>query len=480
MVQGTGSDVGKSLLVAGLARAFTRRGLAVRPFKPQNMSNNAAVTADGGEIGRAQALQARACGVDPHSDMNPVLLKPQTDRGAQVILRGRVHGNMQAADKILSEVDVTKQLGHSTAATVIGASNLAELRKLQGHLSQAAQLYRQILDSLTTDDMQFMLMAGIAHAELGHLLYEWNRLDEAAHHMQKAIELGKQGAGMRAIGTGHRGLVQIHLARGNSDEADKLLRQLEEIVRDLELDLPLAMVEAMKIRLHIAKGNLDPVLHWIEKNKLSTDNNVESNHLFLYCDLARAMIALDDLDTVEVLLTRLLPIAQESNWVKGMIDLHMLHALTLQAQDKSEQALAALQQSLALAEPEGYIRTFLDEGDPLAALLLTLFEAQQSKKITSPPSTEYVARLLNLFGIGGMVADEPQDSDITQPIADPLTERELEVLQLIATGLSNQEIADELVVAKSTLKTHVQNLYGKLDVHSRIQAVAKAKELNLL
>ena len=98
MLQGTGSDVGKSLLVAGLARAYTRRGLAVRPFKPQNMSNNAAVTAEGGEIGRAQALQARACGVAPSVDMNPVLLKPQSECGAQLVVRGRLRGSAGARD----------------------------------------------------------------------------------------------------------------------------------------------------------------------------------------------------------------------------------------------------------------------------------------------------------------------------------------------------------------------------------------------
>ncbi len=98
MLQGVGSNVGKSLLVAGLARAYARRGLAVRPFKPQNMSNNAAVTADGGEIGRAQALQARACGVAPSVDMNPVLLKPQSDVGAQVVVRGRVAATASARD----------------------------------------------------------------------------------------------------------------------------------------------------------------------------------------------------------------------------------------------------------------------------------------------------------------------------------------------------------------------------------------------
>ena len=98
MFQGTGSDVGKSLIVAGLARVFANRGLRVRPFKPQNMSNNAAVTADGGEIGRAQALQARAARTPPSVHMNPVLLKPQSEIGAQVVVQGRVEGNTEARD----------------------------------------------------------------------------------------------------------------------------------------------------------------------------------------------------------------------------------------------------------------------------------------------------------------------------------------------------------------------------------------------
>src|SRR6478672_7089680 len=98
MIQGAGSDVGKSLIVAGLARAFVRRGLRVLPFKPQNMSNNAAVTVDGGEIGRAQALQAMAARVEPHSDMNPVLLKPQADRTSQLIVHGKVRGTLGAGN----------------------------------------------------------------------------------------------------------------------------------------------------------------------------------------------------------------------------------------------------------------------------------------------------------------------------------------------------------------------------------------------
>src|SRR6476469_10711082 len=135
MLQGTGSDVGKSLIVAGLCRAFRRRGLAVRPFKPQNMSNNAAVTADGGEIGRAQALQARACGVPTSVHMNPVLLKPQSEIGSQVVVQGRVIGDAKAREyqgwkpRLMAAVQESFALMRDEADLVIveGAGSAAEV-----------------------------------------------------------------------------------------------------------------------------------------------------------------------------------------------------------------------------------------------------------------------------------------------------------------------------------------------------------------
>jgi adenosylcobyric acid synthase len=143
MLQGTGSDVGKSFLTAGLCRAFSRRGLAVRPFKPQNMSNNAAVTADGGEIGRAQALQARACGVAPVTDMNPVLLKPQTDIGAQVVVQGRIFGTAKARDyqalkpKLLPRVveSFRRLAGSANLVLIEGAGSPAEVNLRAGDIA---------------------------------------------------------------------------------------------------------------------------------------------------------------------------------------------------------------------------------------------------------------------------------------------------------------------------------------------------------
>ena len=143
MLQGTGSDVGKSLLVAGLCRAYARRGLRVRPFKPQNMSNNAAVTVDGGEIGRAQALQARACGIEPVTDMNPVLLKPQDETGAQIVVHGKVFRNAKAREyyKLKSSLlpCVTESFerlsGEADLVLVEGAGSAAEINLRAGDIA---------------------------------------------------------------------------------------------------------------------------------------------------------------------------------------------------------------------------------------------------------------------------------------------------------------------------------------------------------
>jgi LuxR family maltose regulon positive regulatory protein len=167
------------------------------------------------------------------------------------------------------------------------------------------------------------------------------------------------------------------------------------------------------------------------------------------------------------LLARLLEEAQAVGRMGSVIEVLALQALAFQAQDNLDQALSALERALSLAEPEGFVRTFVDEGKPMARLL--------RRALSQGIAPNYVARLLAAFG---------QEVELTSPamesLVEPLSERELEVLRLVVAGLPNPEIAQELIIAVSTVKSHVNHIYGKLGVESRTQAVARARELGLL
>lgn len=192
MFQGTGSDVGKSLLVAGLARAYTRRGLTVRPFKPQNMSNNAAVTADGGEIGRAQALQARACGVPPSVHMNPVLLKPQTDMGSQVVVQGKVYATAKARDYYKLKSDLLPKVlesfdqlgGEADLLLVEGAGSPAEVNLRNGDIAN--------MGFAEAADIPVVLVADIARGGvIASLVGTWQVLEDSERDRLKGYIVNK-------------------------------------------------------------------------------------------------------------------------------------------------------------------------------------------------------------------------------------------------------------------------------------------------
>jgi LuxR family maltose regulon positive regulatory protein len=186
-------------------------------------------------------------------------------------------------------------------------------------------------------------------------------------------------------------------------------------------------------------------------------------HEVEYVTLARLRIAESNLEAAESLLLRLHQAAAAAGRNGSLIEILILQALTFAAQHRSEEALAALAQALDLAEPEGFVRLFLDEGPPLAALLRQ-----------AVAQNRHAAYALHLLEALGEVAVAPQ------PLVEPLSERELEVLRRVAAGYSNQEIAQELVVAVSTVKKHIGNIYGKLEVGNRTQAVARARDLRLL
>ena len=242
-------------------------------------------------------------------------------------------------------------------------------------------------------------------------------------------------------------------------------------------------------------------LDWAREQGLSIKDDLSYLREFEHITLARVLLAQDKSDCADRsiheaigLLERLLQAAQEGERTGSVIEILVLQALAHQMQGDIPAALVPLERALTLAEPEGYVRIFVDEGPPMAVLLAKLRE--RSRKRPRDASTNvplaYIERLLAL--LRGERAARPGDDEAqegtspaapsaptpAQPLLDPLTERELEVLRLIAAGLSNREIADRLVLALSTVKSYVNTIYSKLQVQSRTQAVARARALHLL
>jgi LuxR family maltose regulon positive regulatory protein len=234
-------------------------------------------------------------------------------------------------------------------------------------------------------------------------------------------------------------------------------------------------VEAWKARVYLKLGRLSHAQDWAQKHGLTVDDALSYLQEFEHITLARVLIAAYQSNRAEgnvrdalALLDRLLKAAEEGKRTGSMIEVSILQALAHHARGNKAQALASLRRGLTLAEPEGYVRIFVDEGQVMTELLTGLSEVEGLK--------EYVRKLLSAFG-------KQSDAHIpppSQPLIDPLSDRELEVLRLVAQGLSNDEISKMLFLSVSTVKGHNLRIFGKLQVKSRTEAVARAHELGLL
>jgi LuxR family maltose regulon positive regulatory protein len=398
-------------------------------------------------------------------------------------------GDMAAAAEAFAEAARLYATTGNSFIALIASSYQGAAQAALGQLREAARTYRQALDLADARKASQSLGARLAQVGLGGLLCEWNELEAAAHHLESGVELAEQqhdlslGPGQQLLVDGYLGLARVHQALGDVEAA---LERVHEAMQMAEDHAPhyRARAAATRARIWIAEGNLDAAARWAQESGLSPADEPVFHREFEYLTLARVLLASDQPAEAEGLLERLRRAAEAGSRMGSAIEARVLQALALQAQGQTAQALAALEQALSLAEPEGYVRLFADEGAPLAKLLRQV----TSRRIAS----SYVQRLLAAFAIPadrdlGARPRRPEGtpsppSPILQPLplVEPLTERELEVLHLIARGLSNREIAQELVVAVTTVKKHASNIYGKLGVGSRIQAVARAQELGLL
>jgi LuxR family maltose regulon positive regulatory protein len=233
--------------------------------------------------------------------------------------------------------------------------------------------------------------------------------------------------------------------------------------------------------LRIAQGDVNSASRWAHDAGLGATDDLAYSHEseLEYITLARLLIARDEHREAEDLLGRLLQAAEAGGRWWAVTELLVLRALVLRARNDEPGALAALRRALTLAEPEGYIRTFVDEGEPMADLLLRLLKSCRKERSDDVP-LEYVGKLLEALGARAAAPDGTDVRDAAGLILEPITERELEVLKLLDSELSNHEIAARLFVSADTVKTHTRHLYAKLGVRARHQAVRWARDLKLL
>jgi LuxR family maltose regulon positive regulatory protein len=234
-------------------------------------------------------------------------------------------------------------------------------------------------------------------------------------------------------------------------------------------------VEAWKARIYLKQGRLSHAQDWAHKHGLTVDDELNYLHEFEHLTLARVLLAAYQSNRAEAnirdalaLLNRLLKAAEEGKRTGSMIEVSILQALAHHTRGNQAQALVSLKHALTLAEPESYVRIFVDEGQMMTELLTGLSQVEGLK--------EYVHKLLSAFGKQSDAHLPPP----SQPLIDPLSDRELEVLRLVAQGLSNEEISKRLFLSVNTVKGHNLRIFGKLQVKSRTEAAARARELGLL
>jgi LuxR family maltose regulon positive regulatory protein len=390
-------------------------------------------------------------------------------------------GDMDEAGRVFSEaIAAATAIGISFAAVPL-VCNLAEVRFVQGRLRQAADICEQAMQMGTVDGVPISV-TGYADIELGKVLYEQNDLQGAERHVSEGLERLARGGTPDSFGNGYAMLARAKQALGDDRAALAAIQHALQVAQDSDISRVIHLMSACQARIWLAQGQLGQAVRWADEYRQvgATEYLREVEDL----TLARVLLAQKASAEALALLDGLLSPAEDAGRLGCVIEIQALRALALRAQGDENAALDALARALALAEPEGYVRVFLDEGEPMETLLLALSGKRSTvSDRTSNVSRDYLGRLLETFGSLRSSTQPPGPKPGThQPVAlvEPLTDRELEVLHFLAERLTNPEIARRLFISLPTVKTHTRNIYGKLGVHSRKQAVAHARALGIL
>jgi LuxR family maltose regulon positive regulatory protein len=443
-----------------------------------------------GMIAIYRAALALALGDMPETAKNArraLDLAPQDDhliRGGATALLGLAYwasGDLEAAYQTYAYGMARVQLAGNMTNAISSTIALADIRIAQGHLHEAMSIYEQSLRLATEPGEPVLRGTADLYVGMSELLREHNDLNAATQYLLRSKELGERIGLPQNRSHWCVAMARIKEAQGDLDGALDLLHEAERLyMREFSPNVhPLA---ALKTQAWVAQGRLGEALGWAREQGLSVEDDLSYLREFEHITLARVILARYKSDRADRcileamgLLERLLIAAEEGGRTGSVIEILVLQALAHHVQGDIPAALKPLQQALTLAEPEGYVRMFLDEGSSMTQLL----REAASREIMPVYSDKLLAAFEAepLRSAGESLLPTPPAS---QPLIEPISQRELEVLRLFKTELSGPEIARELVIALSTVRTHTKSIYSKLNVNNRRAAVKRAEELHLI
>jgi LuxR family maltose regulon positive regulatory protein len=380
-------------------------------------------------------------------------------------------GEMDRAVEVAARCIQREKTSRGALSIPTLAPFLSRLYVMQGHLHAAASLCREFLDPLKERDIRFIYTAGSMKIDLGEVLCEWNSLEEAERHIRDGLQGNEVWRNIMTDGFGLVALTRVLLSKGDYTGAMRAVEKFE--TRLLEHSQPREFDEdlrTLRVRVQLASGDIQNPSRWADQIRFGED--FDRHEACYRLTLSRIRLAQGRYAEVENLLAGFAPLAGAGSQITRKLEANLLLAAAIAGQERLPEAFELVESSLALAEPEGYIRIFLDVGEPAQDLLAAYLRSG------APRHGLYALKVLDAFSLASQLS--PSGTQQVGGLVQPLSERELEVLQLMALGKTNQEIARQLIVSPGTIKAHTAAIYRKLDVANRTEAAARARQLGIL